>query len=266
MRLVESSAHRLFAAAVLLLAASAVPSHRAHGDEPQLAFDFGRTLECRDVTPADFAETYPDERVVEATLRLSVYLSGGDMTDVETIRVELSDCDRRLRVFDFSPSTRLESSLAADVQWTKTTETSHELGASLGGELPACIGDVVANVTPSINAVKGGRETITETQVRLAPKQAVIASGTIDGAHGVFFTLRPSPQISLEGVHELTVSFVVPAHWRGDAVRVTCQAAGQQKVLWMTQQKVWARSESGVALYLAGDAEARRAAERRMRQ
>ena len=266
MRLLESSVRRCFIAAAVFAVTPVLQPLRASADEPQLAFDFGRTLECRDVTSPEFAEAYPDERIVEATLRLSVYLSGGDMTDVETIRVEISDCDRRLRVFDFSPSTRLESSLAADVQWTKTTESTHELGASLGGELPVCVGDVVAQVTPSINAVKGGRETITETQVRLAPKQAVIASGTIDGEHGVFFTLRPSPQISLEGVHELTVAFIVPAHWRGDAVRVTCQAAGEQKVLWMTQQKVWAEEASGVALYLAGDAEARRAAERRVRQ
>ena len=82
----------------------------------------------------------------------------------------------------------------------------------------------------------------------------------------MFFTLRPSPQTSLEGVHELTVAFIVPADWRGDAVRVSCQASGEQKVLWMKQQKVWAEKSGGVALYLAGDAEARRAAERRVRQ
>lgn len=268
MRVWQSSRRRFFAATLALAASSlssSDPAHRALAAEPQLTFDFGRTLECRDITPTDYAEAYPDERIVECTLRLSVYLAGGDIGDVQALRVEINDCDERLRVFDFGPRTQLSSGLSADVEWTKTTESTHELGMSLGGELPACIGDVVANVTPSINAAKGGREVVTEKQMRVAPKQVVVASGTINHEHGVFFTLRPSPQTSLEGAHELTVAFIVPATWRGDAVRVSCQAAGQQKVLWVKQDKVWASSSSGVALYLAGDVQARRAAERRVR-
>jgi hypothetical protein len=241
-------------------------SQRAAAADPQLGFDFGRTIECRDVTPPEFAEAYPDERIVECTVRLSVYLEGGDIGDVESLRVEINDCDQRLRVYDFAPRTLLASELAADVEVTTTTESTHEIGASLGGELPACIGGVVAHVTPTINAAKGGREVVTEKQVRVAPKQVVVASGTIHQEHGVYFTLRPSPQTSLEGVHDLTVAFIVPTTWRGDAVRVSCHATGQQKVLWVKQQKVWAETASGVALYLAGDLEARRAAERRVRE
>jgi hypothetical protein len=265
MRLAESSVRRSFVSTLFLITAWLSPQS-AVASEPVLAFDFGRTLECRDVTPADYAEAYPHERIVECTLRMSVSLNSGNIAEVESIRVEISDRDRRLRVFDFSPSTRLESTLAADVEWTRTTESSREVGASLGGELPAVIGDVVAHVTPSISATSGDREVVTETQVRVAPRHVVVASGTLDQEHGVFFTLRPSPQWSLEGVHELTVAFIVPADWRGDAVRVSCQAVGQQKVLWMTQRKIWAEESGGVALYLAGDAEGRRAAQRRVRQ
>lgn len=266
MRFSQFAARRAASATLLLFASMFSAPRAATAGEPQLAFDFGRTVECRDVTPPDFAESYPDERIVECTLRLSISLSGGSIDDVRTVRIEINDRDQRLRVFDFSPTTKLESTLSDDIEWTKTTESTHAIGASLGGELPACVGDVVAHVTPTINAAKGGKETITETQKRIAPKQVVVASGTIDHEHGVFFTLRPSPQASLEGVHELTVAFIVPASWRGDAVRVTCQATGEQKVLWVKQQKVWAEMSSGVALYLAGDADARRAAERRVRQ
>lgn len=266
MRLFESASRRLFVAAIVCAATSIGSGQATLADEPRLAFDFGRTLECRDVTPPDFVEAYPDERIVECTLRLSVSLASGSVDDIQSLRVEIADRDRRLRVFDFSPSTKMESTLAKDIKWTKTTESVDELGVSLGGELPAVIGDVVAHVTPTINASKGDKESITETQVRYAPQQVVVASGTIDQEHGVFFTLRPSPLTSLEGVHELTVAFIVPAHWRGDAVQVSCVATGTQKLLWMKQQKVWAEQAGGVALYLAGDGEARRAAERRMRQ
>jgi hypothetical protein len=269
MRLSQDPGKRSLVACFALVAAllsSSLDAPRAAADEPQLAFDFGRTLECRDVTPADFAETYPDQRVVECTLRLSVYLSGGDMSDVRSLRVEINDYDQRLRVFDFAPRTLLASELAADVEVTTTKESIHELGASLGGEVPACIGGVVAHVAPTINGKKGGREVVTEKLVRLSPKHVVVASGTINHEHGVFFTLRPSPQTSLEGVHELTVAFIVPATWRGDAVRVSCQAAGEQKILWVKQQKVWAETARGVALYLAGDLQAQRAAQRRVRE
>ena len=113
-------------------------------------------------------------------------------------------------------------------------------------------------------------------RVRLEPTITIVrmsaisarasVSGTIDNEHGVFFTLRKSPTGSLEGVHELSVQFIAPANWRGDAIRVSCEARGEQKMLWMKQQKVWAAKTSAVALYLAGDGEARKAAERHVRQ
>lgn len=269
MRLTAPSAGRRLATlalALILTPTVTTPTRDVAAAEPALSFDFGRTIECRDVTPPEFAEARPDQRLVECTLRLSVYLESGDIRDVQAIRVEINDVDRRLRVFDFSPSTRLESALSGDIEWTKTTEKSHSLTASLGGELPACVGGVVAHVTPTIGGGKGGKEVITETQKRVAPQEAVIASGTIDHEHGVFFTLRPSLTSSLEGVHELSVRFIVPTGWRGDAVRISCQATGQQKVLWMKQQKVWAEKSTAIALYQSGDNAARRAAERQVRQ
>jgi hypothetical protein len=269
MRLLASSATALRGVVLVLSIASASPGiwndSTATAAETGLAFDFGRTIECRDVTPAEFVDRYPDERIIEATLRLSVYLTSGAISDVETIRVEIGDVDRRLKVHNFSPSTRLESEFAAAIETVKTVESSHSFEASLGGEIP-CIGGTAANVTPSISGGKGGKEVVTEKQKRVAPQQAVIASGTTNEEHGVFFILRPSPTTSLEGVHELKVQFIVPVTWRGDAIRVAVQAAGNQKVLWMTQQKVLAEKSTAVALYLEGDFAARRAAERLVRQ
>ncbi|MBL9163910.1 MAG: hypothetical protein JNL18_14355 [Planctomycetaceae bacterium] len=268
MRLLAPSAFALRSGAALLsLAVSLSPlsAAPAAAADTGLAFDFGRTIECRDVTPTEFVERYPDERIVEATLRLSVYLTSGAISDVETIRVEIGDVDRRLRVHDFAPRTRLESEFAEAIETVTTVEKSHSFEVSLGGEIP-CIGGTPAHVTPSIGGGKGGKEVVTEKQKRVAPQQAVVASGTTNEEHGVFFVLRPSPTTSLEGVHELKVQFVVPVTWRGDAIRVAVQAAGNQKVLWMTQQKVLAEKSTAVALYMEGDYAARRAAERLVRQ
>jgi hypothetical protein len=51
----------------------------------------------------------------------------------------------------------------------------------------------------------------------------------------VFFKLKRSSQTSLEGVHELAVSFVVPEDWNGGLARVSCIARGQKKVMFVKQ-------------------------------
>ena len=233
----------------------------ADAARPALAFDFGSTAECREVARDQAYELYPDEKLVELKLRVSVHLLSGSIGDVEEVRIEIGDCDHRIRVESFSPNTRLESDYSADITVTKTSEKGKTLGASLGGEAPVPLGDVVAHVLPSINGGLTNRDVITEKQVRRAPQYAVVASGTIGAEHGVFFKLRSSPQTTLEGSHELTVRFVVPDNWRGDSLRVCCTATGQKDFLWTTQEATWARTCSPVAIYLAGDIEARAAAE-----
>jgi hypothetical protein len=241
----------------LLLAASQAT---VIAGEPQLAFDFSRVAECVDVSSEAQETLYAGEKLVELKLRVSVHLLSGKIGDVEEVRIELGDADNRLRVHSFSPGTKLTSNYSDDIEWTRTTDDSRELGASLGGELPTPIGGLIANVTPSISGGTTNREKITEKQLRVAPRFAVVASGTIAQGHGVFFKLRSSPQTSLEGTHEFAVRFIVPAKWRGDAIRVCCQATGTEKVLWMTQQATWAHTCGGVAMYMAGDAKARQAA------
>ena len=167
-----------------------------------------------------------------------------------------------MRVHSFQPGTTLENRHSDDIYRSHTKEQSKSLGATLGGEAPVPLGEVVAHVTPSISAGLSDREVITETEHRLAPQHVVVASGTIGQEHGVFFKLRSSPLSSLEGVHELTVRFIVPDNWRGDSVRVCCQATGQDRFLWMKQQTTWANTCATVAIYLAGDLKARQAAQR----
>ncbi len=258
----SSSLRIIFALGLLL----AVDDGSAYAESPSIDFDFASTAECRELALPESAGIYPGEKIVELKLRISVHLTTGNLDAVEEVRFEVVDCDRQIRVHSFEPGTRLESRVSEDIKWSKTTETGSSLGASLGGQAPVLLGDAVAYVTPSINSGKTVREVITETQKRVAPKHVVVASGTIDGEHGVFFKLRRSPQSSLEGVHELTVRFVVPDSWRGDAVRICCQATGQEKFLWIKQQKTWTHRCSQVAIYLAGDVDARRAAVRYLRR
>lgn len=241
---------------IVLLSWSTV---NAIAGDPQIAFDFGRIAECVEIVGDEVLLT-PGEKLVELKLRVSVHLLAGKIDDVEEVRIEIGDRENMMRVHSFSPSTQMASHLGGDIEWSKTTEEGHSLGASLGGELPTPVGGLIAHVTPTISGGMTNGETITEKQLRLAPKFAVVASGTINQEHGVFFKLRSSSQSSLEGTHDLTVRFRVSEKWRGDSIRVCCQATGTEKVLWMKQQAIWAHTCGPVALYLAGDAEARQAA------
>lgn len=240
--------------------------------KPEIAFDFGQTAECRDVTAEldDAAEIEllqnANEKIVELNLRVSVHLLAGRIAAVDELRIEIGDCDRRIRVESFSPNTRLDSDFSEDITVTKTIEHGKSLGASLGGEAPVPLGDVVAHVLPSANGGLSKREVQTEQLTRRAPQYAVVASGTINKEHGVFFKLRSSPQTTLEGTHEFAVRFVVPENWRGDSLRVCCTATGEEKFLWTRQQATWTRTCAPLAIYLAGDLDARLAAEEHVSQ
>jgi hypothetical protein len=67
----------------------------------------------------------------------------------------------------------------------------------------------------------------------------------------VFFKLKRSSQTSLEGVHELAVTFIAPARWRGANLDVVCGARGERKVLWMKQDATLGGERSTVRLFLA---------------
>jgi hypothetical protein len=229
--------------------------------EPSVEFDFPKLIACRDVTPAGFSERNPKEKVVEAVFPVSIRIHGNDDHKVQEISLEIDGGSAGLRVVAFAPQTHLESELADNVIVETTTVKSHSIDATLGGQLPVPYAEVVAKVTPSISAGRSQNKIATEKTLRLPPKLTVVVSGTRNQGQGVFFELKPTSQTTLEGVHELSVSFVVPKKWQTATVRVSCSARGQRQVLWLDQNRVWGQSRRDVGLYLVGDAEARELAE-----
>lgn len=206
---------------------------------PYVAFDFARSIEYRDVAPAPTAEpdgTFARPRLVEFTLPLSVRFNGLSADDVDELDVEISGAAAGLRVYEFSPTTQLASDIEKPIETTTTTTGARSLDATLGGELPLPYAEGVAHVVPSLSAGLSGTKTAVEKLHRLPPKHAVVVSGTSSEGRGVFFKLKRSSQTSLEGVHVLAVTFVVPAEWRGGDLRVGCTARGRRKVLWLKQE------------------------------
>jgi hypothetical protein len=219
---------------------------------PYVEFDFARSVECRDVTPPERAELYPHQRLVAMTLPVSVRFRGVAAEDVDELDVEINGTAAGLQVFNFSPETQLESDVKKTIETVTTVKKDRSLDGSLGGVLPIPYSEAVAHVTPSVNAGISHGEIATEKMHRLPPKYAVVVSGTSSAGRGVFFKLKRSSQTSLEGVHELAVTFIAPRDWVGDKVNVGCSARGNRKVLWMDKPATLGRAASEVEIFLAG--------------
>jgi hypothetical protein len=232
---------------------------------PAAEFDFPRVLECRDVTLAD--ESGSEHRAIEIVIPVSVRFRDGEIRHVEEIDVDFGAASEDLHVCSFCPATELTSDLADPIERTITTEKSHRVNGTLGGELPLVGGDLVAHLTPSLSGTLGNRETSTEKTSRLAPRRPIIVSGTKDHRRGVFFKIKRSSQTTLEGVHELTIVFEVPADWQSGSLQITCRAFGRKKLFGIVQQsRVFGETMAPVYLYLEGNNPARQAAQRKAKQ
>src|SRR6478609_2829104 len=202
---------------------------------PSVEFDIAPTAECRDVTPAERLAQYPTQRLIEVTLPVSVRFHGVTMDDVDELAIEVNGASAGMRVHDYSPTTQLFTDVSKEIETTTTKKKARSLDGSLGGTIPIPGADAAAHLTPTISAGLAGCNTETEKSSRLPPKHAVVVSGTSSAGRGVFFKLKRYSQTSLEGSHELTVTFVAPRVWRWSEIRVDCAARGDQKVLWMKQ-------------------------------
>jgi hypothetical protein len=225
-------------------------------------FDFARVVEFQDTTPAERAELYPHERLVTMRLPISVRFQGLAEGEVEHLDIEIDGSPSGLSIQGFSPATQLTSEAVAVETITKRSK-ERSLGATLGAAIPVPIGPVVAEAGPSISGGMSSADEATEKIKRLPPKRPIVVSGTFAEGRAVFFKLKPSTQTSLEGVHEIVVTFAAPAEWRGGSVRITCVARGNKSVWWTTQPTVFGQVDTALQLYPAGNLRLREAAMRR---
>lgn len=251
------------ALAVLALAATC-PAAPVLAARPKVGFDLSYTVACREVTSPEFAKLRPDEKIMEADLRVSVRIEQGDEQDLDHLNFEITSPAERLRVVDFVPRTFVESNPSEGVEVTKTVENTQSLGAGLGAAFTlggsGKHGSINVQPLPSGNATTTRRQATTETTKRLPPGRVVVASGTLDNEHGVFFKLRASPTTSFEGTKPLSFRFVVPKSWRGDWVVLSAEAQGFVKRYLFKSIETCGQAKLFLALYEQGDNEAELAA------
>ena len=82
------------------------------------------------------------------------------------------------------------------IEITDTTENAK------GGEIGAKVG--YQGVGGGLSMSKSSKKTHSSHYKEIAPRALVVASGTTDHEHGIFFKLKPSRVASLEGAKEFT--------------------------------------------------------------
>lgn len=206
-------------------------------------------IECQDVTPHKCAAVHTTMKVIEAKFRISAsFLDGGEDSTVDFVYM-LSSPGMRLKVLDFLPNTTLESTTAEDqIEVVDSTESSD----ATSGEAKVGYGVLGLTAGKSFN----NKRTESNKYKRVAPKNLVLASGTTNRGHGVFYKLRPSRDASLEGAKEFTFLAMVPKTWRGDWCSVVCCARANKRSVTSTSVAISGIEHAHVGLFLAGDTEA----------
>jgi hypothetical protein len=262
----RASGHKLAILAAVLGTTFGPLTPAAFANGPKVGFDLGYMVECHDVTPQAFALIHPDEKIIEADLRVSVRVERGEEKDVDQLEFEITSPAERLRIVDFLPRTQIEAEAADAIEVVKTSETIRSVGGTvgttvtIGGGSPHANGAVVASALPAANANATHRNELKETTKKVPPGRAIVASGTLENEHGVFFKLRRSSAGTFEGIKPFSFRFVVPAQWRGDWMVISCTATGNVKRYFFKSTEEIGSAKAFLALYVAGETRAERAA------
>ena len=246
--------------AALLGSAASVTCPPPRAVALEVVFDASPSVACRDVTPDDFAEANPDERLVEARIEVSSLIRRGREDDLVEHFYRFDSSRQTLRIVDYSPKTTLASEMAGNVTVENKQEATRGIGVSVAApaDWPIKLG----------SSGELGAKALSSTRYELVPPMtAVAASGTLDRGHSVYFKLRPSRSTSLAGAQSFSLVFRVPSRWRADYVHLTCTASGVARGLFSPsdERAVRGRRRFVVALYAEGDASAKAAAERLVR-
>lgn len=236
---------------------AALAVQTANATPPRVSFDIDPLVACRDVTPPDFAEANPDERLVQADVEVSSLIRYGCEGDLIQYFYRVESPEETIRIVDYSPKTTMASDVAGNISIEKKKEKTNHIGMALTGPI-----DWPIRATGSGDL---GNKSGNVERYELVPQSfAVAASGTVRRGYGVYFKLKPSRSTTLEGSREFTLVFRVPKEWRGDYIHLSCTAVGLRRgvVAPLNERTVCGARRFVVALYADGDTSAKLAAER----
>lgn len=242
--------------ALLVLALTASP---LAAQTPVVSFDAPATIACRELFNDDFSADYPGEKLIEATIPTSTFITSTAGEGLIELQYKVY-CDRALgRVFDYQPKTQLEA-VSGAVTVEKRSETSKSIGFSSGSA-----------TTKTIKF--GGEFDLSGKDSELRKYEAtpetrqVAASGTLHRSRAVYFKFAPSNAWSLEGDRQLTIQLRVPSQWRGGPLTLDCESTRVKRAVLgsFEQPESAGRARFTIAAYMAGDLEAKNFGDRWLR-
>jgi hypothetical protein len=194
----------------------------------------------------------PEKELIEVVIPISARMQAGTERDLKQCLYTLVDAvePATLSVEDWLPRTEMKTEYAKPIQFSK--EGSANIGINLS-----------AKYVVSATGQAGGQLKSGTTYEMLPPQEIVLASGTVQHGHGIFFKLKPSTQTTLEGVKSFSAILCVPRGWRGGSLKLECEAVGLDRALLphLDREVMSGRAVFWVGLHLAGDAEAERLAD-----
>jgi hypothetical protein len=236
-------AKALFILAIVVFLGAAV----AHAATPVVVFDLPLTVECRDVTPQRYEASYK-RKIFEAVIKISPQLLAGDEKDLKKLHYEIST-GQQMPVVSFAPSSQVTSDVAGGAIAIQTDDHHGQLL-------------VHYLVTPAAGdgRMTGDLNSSHAQYSLLAPKQILVASGTIERSSGVYYDLKPSTQDTLQKQREFACLFDVPAAWRANYIVIRCKSMGVKRGLLGASEVACGAGLLSVGLYKQNDAEAMAAA------
>jgi hypothetical protein len=245
-------------AAVTALAAPEVDASSA--DPVQIQFDIAPLAVCRDVTTGEFAESNPNERLLETHFEVSTLILGGREDDLDEFFFRFSSPGQNLLITDYSPKTTLASEFAGNINVEQKNESAKSAGVT------------ISSAWDHLIKIAGSGDLASKDHLAVryelhSPMEPITASGTIARGTGVYFKFRPSRQTALEGSRNFSFVIRVPHAWRGDYLQVHCEArtTRQGVIRGLDEPALVGVHDFFVALYLAGDVAAKAAAEEMVR-
>jgi hypothetical protein len=219
----------------------------AAADEDCVRFDTLATVVACDVTPAEMAFEIPDQRLVQIVIPVSTRIGCPTNLPVMQMQIEVMAVGSTSVIIDYAPRTSMYSGIDGPITVESRKETSTNLGFDAGTSLSDA-------VRLTAKAGTGHTNGYSEHYQRIPEQQLLLASGTLERGRGVYFKFNQSPQTTLEGGHEISVTLRVPLTWRGGMFRVDCRAVAARENLFGKQAGLPAGSASFlVATWLKGD-------------
>jgi hypothetical protein len=180
-------------------------------------YDTHLSVPCKELARTELSKT------IVAEFRFSIRTTGTPALD--ELEIHVDSPEKILRVVSFLPQTTLDTNIVDGEQMVSVTSRKE---ASLNGKASGNISysGVKSSAKASVDVGVGEFESVTTTTSykQLSPREMILASGTSNRGHGVFFKLKRTDRHPLEGEQRFICVFEVVPTWRCDYLQAKCKS------------------------------------------